>query len=245
MRRLPLVGAFHTVLDHSIGILLFRYHGGYDARVVPEIGFAECYFQVGMLDMERPAFGRSVIGRIDETHRFEARSREFFRRGRVGRDVGRTQFEPGDCNVAEVRPLGHIGRRRTFLGVYYRRADLACDRKGALDRLFGHDRPFVILIERESDVQRRTQVEFSAEGPRRFDLADERLRVGHHRIGGRDVERNLVDADFAYVGFLIQRKRHGAVGDADARHGEAAAFDARDPEFDDGIRHVVVDARSG
>ena len=81
--------------------------------------------------------------------------------------------------------------------------------------------------------------------PRRFDLADESLRVGHHRIGGRGVERNLVDADFAYVGFLIQRKRHGAVGDADARHGEAAAFDARDPEFDDGIRHVVVDARSG
>lgn len=37
-------------------------------------------FQVGVLDMERPAFGRSVIGRIDETHH-SARSREFFRRG--------------------------------------------------------------------------------------------------------------------------------------------------------------------
>jgi len=35
LRRLPLVGAFHTVLDHGVGILLFRCHGGYDARVVP------------------------------------------------------------------------------------------------------------------------------------------------------------------------------------------------------------------
>lgn len=82
------------------------------------------------------------------------------------------------------------------------------------------DRPLVVLVERERDIERRPQVELPAQRLRSPDLADEFLFVGHHRVGCGDIEFRLVDGDLADIGLLVQRERHGTVHEADAGHRE-------------------------
>ena len=236
LRRLPVGGTLQTVLDFGGGVIFGRNHRGYDGRVVPEVDLADTDLHVGGLDMEHPPLRAAVAGDVDQTNRFEARGGKFLGSGRVGGDVGRPQLEAGDRDGLQVGAFGDIGRGRTRLRVDQCRSDLPGDGERPGYGLLGHDRPLVVLVERERDIERRPQVELPAQRLRSPDLADEFLFVGHHRVGCGDIEFRLVDGDLADIGLLVQRERHGTVHEADAGHREPLAFDAADAEFDGGIR---------
>ena len=129
-------------------------------------------------------------------------------------------------------PLGHPGPGDAVLQVEFGLPDLLRDAETALHGLFGTDRPVVVLIEREGDVERAAQVERPGQRARRL---------------GPFGEGNAGDRHPGDVGGLLQlqRSRVGHGVDVPDRAGETLALDAEDFERHHRVGDVVADAAGG
>ena len=108
-----------------------------------------------------------------------------------------------------------------------RRADLAADPEVAFDGLLGADGPFVVLVERQRDVERGPQVEGAGQ------------RLGARGLVGDAGRRDRHPFD---VGPFVERQRHAPSDGVDLPDGESRPLKAEDLDRHDRVGDVVLDA---
>ncbi len=157
---------------------------------------------------------------------------QLLRGRRHGRDTLRPEFQFRHPYIVQVGTLRHIHPCRAQVGIEFGSPYLSLDRKHAGYRLFGPQRPFVILIERQHHGQVGPQVKLARQGD------------GSGRSFGQG---DGVDTHAAYVGGFGEVQRNdivfridigGFACEALPRHTENLQHDYR-------VGNVVPDTRHG